>query len=296
MTVVITYFIGSKNNSPVNHEITNEPNEDVRIIENKDSNINETETFSKPLGNKIGYFFEGNSVVEETNNPETSKNDLWWLSSGGLFYIKDGFSSTIHGELSLDDKWRNAYQKSKPESTDEGKHPQNIFRLVSKKEYHSYEQLMYFRINNIVDSNSQERKESNGIFFFNRYQDDNNLYYAGLRVDGFAVIKKKIGGQYFTMDYKRVYDSNNAYNKDSNNCLIPKNKWIGLKVVVVDVINKVSIKLFVDNENDGEWKLVSEAEDYSNTYGAKPFFNSGNVGIRTDFLESDFRDFVINSL
>ena len=39
------------------------------------------------------------------------------------------------------------------------------------------------------------------MLLFNRYQDGQTLYYGGVRVDGAAVIKKKLAGVYTTLAY-----------------------------------------------------------------------------------------------
>ena len=101
-------------------------------------------------------------------------------------------------------------------------------------------------------SESSKRGKSNGLFLFNRYQDADNLYYAGIRVDGAAVIKKKIGGKYFTMAYEGLFDG--EYNRESRPNLLPKNVWVGLMSEVKTINDtQVEIKLFIYMENNGSW-------------------------------------------
>jgi len=120
-----------------------------------------------------------------------------------------------------------------------------------------------------------------------RYQDGNNLYYSGIRVDGNAIIKKKISGVYYTLASKKVFPG--TYNKLSNPNLLPKNTWIGLKSIANNTNGNVNIKLYMDKGKTGNWTLIVEAYD-NGKYGPL-ISNEGYSGIRTDFMDVEFDDF-----
>jgi hypothetical protein len=239
--------------------------------------------------------FDEDFIIEETSKNNIDSNKKVWLNSGAYFISGQGVAKTIQGDLSKEDKWRILYEKNNSRDTDEGYHPQNIFRLVSLGAWNNLQQEGYFRIVKDNKSTSEYRNDSNGLLFFNRYQDGDNLYYTGIRVDGYAVIKKKIKGKYFTLAYNRIYQG--EYNRDSNFNLLPHDTWIGLRSEVVDESEKtVRIKLFIDRERTGNWELVAEAIDDGKKYGGKAIMKAGHGGIRTDFMDVQFDDYRIEEL
>lgn len=236
------------------------------------------------------YNFKVDGILSETGKMNDSSSPYWWLNSGGLFYLKDGLGKTIQGDLPAVNKWRLAYSLSNSVDTDNGYHPQNIFRLVTRSKWQNFRQEIYFNIAKINLSQSGERNAWSGVLLFNRYQDDDNLYYAGVRVDGRAIIKKKINGRYYTMAEKAFY--NGVYNRDTNQNLIPIQKWIGLRSEIkTNVDNSVSIKLFIDKDKAGVWILAAEATDDGKSYGGAAILIDGYAGIRTDFMDVEFDDY-----
>src|SRR3989338_5892128 len=125
-------------------------------------------------------------VIEEASSMNESKNETWWVNSGGEVRFKNEIWSTLQGELLLFNKWRMKYFHQNPSETDNGEHPQNIFRLIRREKVTDVDQTVYVRIKKIHVSNNSHRNESNGILLFSRYVDADNLYYAGIRVDGTA--------------------------------------------------------------------------------------------------------------
>ncbi len=236
--------------------------------------------------------FKVGDVLEEASSMYNSKNKYWWLSSGGQLYWENDALTTIWGETSENDKWRRLYADSNPIDTDNGLHPQNIFRLVSKSSFLNYSQQVYFWVESINLSISPQRNESNGILLFNRYQDENNLYYTGIRVDGNLVLKKKIKGQYITLAIKKIY--NGDYHLNNNPNLIPRKKWIGLKSEIKNVDNGVNIAIYLDLNNSSSWKKYIDFTDYGQN--DNPILHSGSVGIRTDFMDVQFKDFKVLEL
>ncbi len=234
-------------------------------------------------------------TLEESSTMEKSKNKNWWLNSGGIMYFQENGFSTNIGSLSEDSIWRKLYAKSNPRDTDNGCFPQNIFRLVNKQKFKNFSQSVYFDIKKINLSESEYRNESNGVLLFNRYQDGDNLYYTGIRVDGHIVVKKKIDGDYFTMIEKNIFKNKNKYDKENNPNLIPQNSWIGIKSQLINTdSDEVEIKVFVDF-GEGKWELVVETIDREDKYGNTPFLEKGFVGIRTDFMDVNFKNYTIEN-
>lgn len=237
----------------------------------------------------------GTLVIKEAPTLSKSNNKDFWLSSGGEFYFDGNVGHTIIGDLPKFSKWRLAYNSNNPVDTDNGYHPQNLLRLINKNKILNSTQEFYFLIANDNFSHSPNRNESNGVFSINRYVDSNNLYYAGLRVDGTAVIKKKINGVYYTLAQTPLF-SGDAYNRSANPSLLPKNSWMGVRTIVrTENKNQVRIELWVDKENDKEWeKVLSVLDDTTN--GTPPFLEEGHGGIRGDFMDLEIKDYSFKPL
>lgn len=237
-----------------------------------------------------------NQTIEETGTMTSSSSAVWWLNSGGRFDIKNGIGSTIKGDLPSTDKWFKEYLSSNKEDTDNGLHPQNIFRLVQRGNWQDFSQQVYLKISKINESESENRNASNGVLLFNRYQSGDNLYYAGLRVDGGVVIKKKYNGKYYTLAYKKIFNQE-TYNINSNPNLIPLNLWIGIKTELKNLPDgTVSVKLFVDQDRTGNWVESLNVIDKPGTNGSGVIFGGGYAGIRSDFMDVEFKDYLIESI
>ncbi len=237
----------------------------------------------------------GTYKIPEAANPNYSVSPLWWLSSGAYAYIEQNVGRTIIGTLPPHDPWRLMFLASNPTDTDDGYRPQNIFRLVTRAESYNFRQEAYFRILVINMSNSPNRNESNGIHFFNRYQDEHTVYYTGIRVDGFAYIKKKYRGAYTTLSAQRFIESR-PYDRASNPNTLPLEQWIGLASEVRTLPDgSVQIDMYVDRHQTGHWEHVASAIDRlteDNQIISKP----GRSGIRTDFMDVQFSDYQIRPL
>ncbi|MEJ0002217.1 MAG: hypothetical protein WDN09_03540 [bacterium] len=239
--------------------------------------------------------FSTSYTVVETGDISESKSKEWWIGSGAYFYSQNGIASTVAGPLPEKDYFRTAFLASNPLDTDNGYYPQNIFRLVSRMEFQNLQQEAYFKITKDNLSASPNRNASNGLLLFNRYQDEFNLYYTGIRVDGYAVIKKKIDKTYYTMAYVPLFPG--MYDNKKNPNLLPENSWIGLRsVVVTNADGTVTIKLYVDKDRTGKWVLAAQAEDDGKSYGGAPIKAAGYGGIRTDFMDVQFDDYSIVKL
>ena len=137
------------------------------------------------------YSFNDTGVLRETGSMSESQSPFWWLDSGGKLIIRDGIGMTMHGDAPELDYWRLAYAATNPSDTDGGAHPQNLLRLLSRSVWEDVRIEAHLRIDDDHVSASPNRNGSNGLLLMTRYRDSGTLYYAGLRVDGTAVIKKK---------------------------------------------------------------------------------------------------------
>ena len=242
------------------------------------------------------YTFNVNGTLDEAGAMDQSWSPYWWLNSGGQMHLSLGIGQTVQGNLGTLSKWRLAYFLSNPTDTDNGYHPQNIFRLVTRSLWQNFKEEAYFRINADNVSDSPNRNQSNGILLFNRYLDSNNLYYAGIRVDGLAVIKKKMNGTYYTLNSKKIYTDASYERKTSPN-LLPHGTWVGLRSEVLNnPDNTVTIRLFTDVGKTGVWKLVLETKDDNKSFGGNAISSSGYAGIRLDFMDVDFSNYKITNI
>lgn len=237
--------------------------------------------------------FDIEGTIEETWPMSESLNPYWWVNSGAYFIKQGGIGMTVQGELAEGSKWQVKYAQNNPVDTDNGFHPQNIFRFVQRNAWQDLRQEAYYLITRDQFSSSPNRQGYNGLLLFNRYLDGNNLYYTGIRTDGAAVIKKKINGVYYTMAYKKIFPG--TYNRDENPSLLPKNTWLGLRSeVVTNLDGTVDVRIYLDNGRTGDWQLVLTAKDDGNSFGGAAITNAGFAGIRTDFMDVEFEDYKIS--
>jgi hypothetical protein len=238
--------------------------------------------------------FSEKRTLKEAGKMSDSQSLNWWLNSGGVMEMDNGSAQTNFGSLPENSRWQKLYAKTNSRDTDGGYFPQNIFRLVTREKWQNLDQQVHFNIDKINMSASEYRNESNGALLFNRYYDGDNLYYAGLRVDGHAVIKKKIGGKYFTLAEKDILSGGKKYDQNDNPNFLPLHQWIGIRSVVTNVGNKkIDIKFFVDLDQSGNWQLVLDTQDKDKSFGGAPLTNPGRAGIRTDFMDVAFQNYKI---
>lgn len=220
------------------------------------------------------------TVLEEAPRIDASTSPEFWLSSGALFFRGGGFGRTIQGDLPPEDKWRAAYERTNPSDTDDGRRPQNIFRLIDRAIFTNVRETLVFTIRRVDPSGSTSRNESNGVFLFSRYADANDLYVAGVRVDGAAVVKKKIGGAYFTLAIAPVFAG--SYDRSKNPNLLPVGEPITIASdTVTNLDGTVDVALSVDG------RRIFVARDDGSRYGGAPI-RSGMAGIRSDFMDVEF--------
>jgi hypothetical protein len=241
------------------------------------------------------YKFSIDGTLNETGSLNESSSPYWWLNSGGQMPLKGGVGMTMQGDALSNNKWRIAYSKANPLDTDGGLHPQNLFRLFSRSLWKDVRQETTFKVLKDNLSLSPNRNASNALLLMMRYQDSDNLYYAGVRVDGSAVIKKKLSGKYSTLKITpNIFEG--KYNIETKESLIPKDVSLGLRSEIKNTPDgKVAIKLFLDVGGSGNWKLVAEAVDDGKTYG-KIIDTESSVGIRTDFMDVSFDNYKIEKI
>jgi len=241
------------------------------------------------------YSFNADGILQEAGNMEESTSRYFWLDSGGKLPIKNGIGSTVIGELSALDKWRLAYLKSSAVDTDNGYHPQNLFRLIARVRGDNVRAESLFRIVKDNFSASPNRNASNGLLLMMRYQDYKTLYYAGVRVDGTAVIKKKYQGTYYTMAQKKIFSGTYAQGSAAN--LLPHNEWLSLRAETsTNADGSVVVRLFMKRSNESTWTKLLESRDASQYGGTPPITAAGYLGIRTDFMDVEFDSFRIGAI
>jgi len=242
-----------------------------------------TRSAAPPEHQPFVYEFKDDGILHETDTPEHSSSPYWWVDSGGKLMVENGVGKTLYGELPASDPWRPRYARTSPTDTDRGTHPQNLFRMLTKDAWDNVRIESSFRITADNFSNSPNRDESNGILLMSRYRDENNLYYAGLRVDGHAVIKKKHNGSYVTLAEKPILSG--AYARAAQVNLLPHREWITLRMDTKTEDGKVTITLFQKGES-GEWQELLKATDSTN-----PLTGSHPIGLRTDFMDVEFDNY-----
>jgi hypothetical protein len=233
--------------------------------------------------------FRGGHDIVEAGRMDQSGDSCWWLSSGAVFTIIDGTGWSLHGALPPGSMWRERYARWNPVDTDDGAHPQNLLRLVARTHWRDFRQEMRFRIARINRTDSPQRGPWSGVFLLHRYRDADNLYYAGLRMDGRAVIKKKLHGRYVTLAVQPVYGTPDLYDRDRNPSLLPAGRWIGMASVVRNEPDgSVRIALYTRDEDAAKsaWTLAVEAMDDGRS-GA-PIREPGHAGLRSDFMDVEF--------
>ena len=241
-------------------------------------------------------FFSTPTLLEEAGGYESSLNNLYWLNSGALAYVYGSTSiRTLTGDLEKGSKWQRAYMVSNPIDTENGYHPQNLFRLFTKAVFSDAVYQTYFKITKIVLSQSPNRNESNGVLIMFHAKDNANLYYAGLRVDGTAVIKKKTTGDYMTLGEVPVF-AFAKYDKNSNPNLLPLDVWLGVQVKIKELpLKQEDITLSIDIGNSGMWvPMIHVIDTFQNN--VPTLFEPSHAGLRTDFMEVQMKDFTITSI
>jgi hypothetical protein len=245
--------------------------------------------------------FRRRQVLDESYPMKDSSDPNWWLNSGGRLIVDNGVAMTIHGSLPVGDRWRTEYLSegaSTATDTDGGRHPQNLFRLVLRHRFKEIRQQLTFRVDRVNPSTSSERDAWSGVFLMSRYGDDGQtLYYAGVRMDGDAVIKKKqsdLPGDHYADALAEQKLFPGSYNRRTHPNLIPEHKWIGIRSIIKDNPDgSVHIELWSDLGHHGHWRRLLTATD-RRAGGVPPIKSTGFAGIRTDFMDASFSKYQLS--
>ena len=237
------------------------------------------------------YTFNVDGVLEEAGSMSESSSPYFWVNSGGKFLIEQGIGGTIQGALSTTDPWRVLYQRTNPFDTDQGRYPQNIFRLLTRSVWTNASQEVRFKIDATHLTNTPNRNGYSGILLMGRYRDSDNLYYVGIRMDGQAVIKKKYHGTYYTLATAQVFPG--TYDALTNPNLIPAQTWMRLRGDVRTRLDgSVDIVLSLDR-GSGVYQTIVSARD-TKAYGGG-VLTGGYAGIRTDYMDVLFDNYRIEA-
>ena len=242
------------------------------------------------------YSFSSDDRLQETSFQARSTSPYWWLNSGAYLALDGGRGMTVQGDLPANDPWRRRYAAANPDDTDQGAHPQNLFRLVTRSSWGDVRVGARFYVARSNFSASPNRNASNGLLLMSRYRDaGETLYYAGVRVDGTAIIKKKYKGAYYTMAQKKIFPGSYAGQSEDVN-LIPLREWIGLRSeTTTNEGGTVTVRLYMQREG-GEWEELLKATDTGRNFGPNTITRPGYAGIRTDFMDVSFDAFKAESL
>jgi hypothetical protein len=249
-------------------------------------------THAQELQGPFVFNFNQDGILEETADSALSSSPYFWLASGAELTIADGIGSTIHGQVNPSLVWRSIYQKNNSADSEDGLYPQNLFKLLTKNTWGNLAQEISFRIDKTNPTDTLNRDGLSGFFFLSRYSDPNNFYYAGVRMDGGVVIKKKTGGIYYTLGSAQVFGNKESYDKHAMPNLLPTNTWLRMRSETKDLPDgDVAITLSLDIDGTG-FKEVLRATDHNGRYGKSLVLRGpARAGIRSDFMDMSFEDY-----
>lgn len=229
------------------------------------------------------YAFSSPGTLNQTATVSQSGSPYWWVAGGGQLQVISGLGQSLQGNISSLNRWSSTYKLSNPFETDKGLHPQNVFLMFSRTPQLNIDQTVSVKINRDNLNTLSNRKPWNGIFLMSRWLDNNNYYYAGIRHDGNAIIKKKVNGIYYTLAQKQILPG--VYNATSNPNLLPKNVWIKMRSVTYTdtATGNVHVKLYTDQNQSGNWVLSLETVD-NGSKGVK-VNSQGLLGLKSDFMD-----------
>ena len=251
-----------------------------------------------PVYPSFRYTFNTEGVLHEAPRTSESASPYWWLSSGGTLTNRSFVGHTIRGELPSDSRWRREYAASSSWDTDQGYHPQNLFRLFTRSRWRSFRQEVYFMVRETNTSPSGRRNASNGVQLFSRYQDAESFYIGALRVDGGAVIKKKMNGQYWTLGFAQIFGNRGDYDRDVRPNVMPERVWLGVRLGTITRPDG-SVRLVLHASRNGfagPWEAIVDAVDTPSGADGPPILAFGRAGIRSDFMDVSFESYVARAL
>ncbi|KKS85541.1 MAG: hypothetical protein UV60_C0007G0028 [Parcubacteria group bacterium GW2011_GWA2_43_11] len=241
------------------------------------------------------YTFNVTEVLEESGSSNLSSSNFFWLNSGARLEISDGIGSTIKGALTNGDPWRRAYAETNPLDTGNGLFPQNLFRLITQSLWENVDQELEFSIQKVNVLNTHDRDAFSGIFLMSRYVHSDTLYYAGIRMDGKAVIKKKYHGVYYTLAEAQLFTSSTPYDRVRFPNLIPTHTWYRMATQTITTSSGgVQIRLSFAYSLSSPLETVLITTD-TGVFGP-PITAEGHTGVRTDYADVLFDNYKITTL
>lgn len=227
------------------------------------------------------YTFNSPGVLNQTTSGGTSGSAYWWVEGGGQLVLSNGVGGTLQGDTTSANPWYAVYAKSLAVTSDNGKHPQNTFETLLRTPILNTDQSVSVQVSKDNLANTVNRVPWNGIHLISRWQDNSNYYFAGIRDDGHAIIKKEVNGVYYTLAEKQIFPGTWSI---SNPDLLPKNTWMNMRMTTnTDSSGAVHIDLYLDQTQSGTWTLLLDAVD-TGTRGA--IINTpGLEGIRSDYMD-----------
>lgn len=234
--------------------------------------------------------------LEEAESISASGDACWWVDSGASFSVRGGIGQTLMGPIYPGSRWRQLYASSNPVDTENGLYPQNIFRLINTVPRQDFREEVFFNIKSYNANESPNRNASNGIVLFGRYVNDDNLYYAGVRVDGTAIIKRKLNGVYETLGIVTL-DNSTDYDRAKNPNMLPVGEWIGLALNIKNEPDAPQIMIQLSMYVHDTWQtMLAVIDDPTRLQNGAILLRAGNTGIRTDFMDAEFKDYKITDI
>lgn len=209
------------------------------------------------------YNFNSAGTLAQSASATQSRSQYLWLAAGRSLVIQNGIGATPAGTT--------------------------IYQLFNKTSVTNAS--VQIDVNRVKDnlSNSADRKSYLGESIITRYTDANNYYYAGIRADGAAVIKKKVNGVYTTLAQKQVLPGTYS---TTNYDLMPQGKWMSLKLVVADNAGGQPVLTFsTDIGRTGTWTQALAVTDTS-----AALKSAGLVGIQNDYADAQFDNFIVSDV
>jgi hypothetical protein len=177
-----------------------------------------------------------------------------------------------------------------PAQSDNGVHPQNMFLMLTKNSVTYPSAQVYFNRQTDNISNQANSNAWNGEAVLMRYIDAKNYYYGGIRVDGYAVIKKITNGKAQTIASKKLILGN--YDPTSNPDLIPLQQWNGVRLEVDDTASGTRLTLYTDLGRYHTWQQTASVIDDPAKFGSA-ITSPGRAGIESDYADALMDDFVM---
>ncbi|MCA9308573.1 hypothetical protein KC980_03600 [candidate division WWE3 bacterium] len=224
---------------------------------------------------------QNQTLIEDKPN----LNYRWNIVSGGILNIKKSVLSTNIGELNTQNPVYKLYQNKAPIDSDNGKHPQNLFKITTKRSYINSTQKITYKIKKLNLSDSPNRNNTNGIFLLSKYKNEQTYYKAGLRVDGNFIISRTLNGETQILAAKTYFLGD--YDRTQTPYLINTSEEDLLKFETIETKDGVMLKLYYRDTPKRDWFTMLEVFDPTDM----AIVSKGKNGIQTDFMDVEFTNY-----